>query len=116
MPKQLPDHWFKPMSGENQRLVTDEQVEFENKQLNFETSGELPFILEESIEYTSNEGKKTRKMPTCIWLDLESPGSLPKTMPKTSRALVLTYDPGEPAVSYRWTGWSSRLQENHRSF
>ena len=32
------------------------------------------------------------------------------------------YDPGEPAVSYRWTGWvweiigsSSRLQENYRS-
>ena len=34
------------------------------------------------------------------------------------------YDPGEPAVSYRWTGWvweittgwGSRLQENYQSF
>ena len=36
---------------------------------------------------------------------------------------VLSYDQGEPAVSYRWTGWvweitgwSSRLQKNYRSF
>ena len=26
-----------------------------------------------------------------------------------------TNDRGEPAVSYKWTGWSSRLQENYRS-
>ena len=39
------------ISRENQRLVTNEQIEFEDNRLNFETSGELPFILEESIEY-----------------------------------------------------------------
>ena len=35
------------MSGENRRLVADEPVEFK-------TSGNLPIILEESKEYTSN--------------------------------------------------------------
>ena len=29
---------------------------------------------------------------------------------------ILTYDQGEPAISYKWTGWSSRLQENCRLF
>ena len=40
-----------------------------------------------------------------------------------SRQLLLTYDQGEVAVSYRWTGWvwgiigwSSRRQENYRLF
>ena len=36
------------LAGENRRLVTEEPVEFE-------TSGGLHIILEESIEYTSNE-------------------------------------------------------------
>ena len=37
--------------------------------------------------------------------------------------LIPVYDRGEPAVSYKWTGWvweitgwNSRLQENYRSF
>ena len=42
----------------------------------------------------------------------------------TSWRPLHTYDRGEPAVSYEWTGWiweitnwwSSRLQENYRSF
>ena len=37
-----------PMSGKNRRLVADEPVEFK-------TSRNLPIILEESIEYTSNK-------------------------------------------------------------
>ena len=40
--------------------------------LKFYTSGELPVILEESIEYTSNEYSKTG---SCDRLDLESLGS-----------------------------------------
>ena len=45
-----------PGLGENRRLVTDEPaVSLRNNQLKFETSGELPIILEEFIEYTSNE-------------------------------------------------------------
>jgi hypothetical protein len=42
--------------GENRRLVTDEPVEFEKKnRLKLGTLGELSIILEESIEYISNE-------------------------------------------------------------
>ena len=43
------------MSGKNQRLVTDEPVNLRNNQLKLETLGELPIILDESIEYTLNE-------------------------------------------------------------
>ena len=46
-----------------------------NNWLKFENSGELPIILEESMEYTSNELKGNRKMSTCDPLDLESLGS-----------------------------------------
>ena len=52
-----------------------------NNRLKFTTSGDLPIILEESIEYTSNEWKKHQNMPTCNRLDLESLESWP-TMPK----------------------------------
>ena len=46
------------MSAKNRRLVADEPVELENNRLKLETSGNVPNVLEESIEYnTSNEGK-----------------------------------------------------------
>ena len=45
--------------------------------LRFETSGELPTILEESIEYASIEWKQKWKMSTCNRLNLESLGSWP---------------------------------------
>ena len=38
------------MFGKNQRLVTNELVEFKVSRLKLETSGELPIISEESIE------------------------------------------------------------------
>ena len=58
------------MFGKNRLLVTNELVEFEMacsfmnafspfSRLKLETSGELPVVLEESIEYTSNEYSKT---------------------------------------------------------
>ena len=44
------------MFGKNRRLVADELVEFDrNNRLKFKTSEILPIILEESIEYSSNE-------------------------------------------------------------
>ena len=43
--------------------------------MKFETSGELPILLEESIEHTQDALKQNRKMSTCNWLDLESLGS-----------------------------------------
>ena len=46
--------------------------------LKFKTSQNLPIVLEEPIEYTSNERKhQNRKMSTCNRLDLESLGSWP---------------------------------------
>ena len=48
-----------------------------NNWLKFKISGNLPIILEESIEYTSNEWKQNRKMSTCDCLDLESLASWP---------------------------------------
>ena len=40
------------MNGENQLLVTDEPVEFEEYLVMFETTGKLPIVIEEFIEYT----------------------------------------------------------------
>jgi hypothetical protein len=59
------------------------RLSFRNNQLKLETSRELPFILEESIEeYTSTEeSSKTGRCLTCNRLDLESLGSS-LTMPK----------------------------------
>ena len=49
-----------------------------HNRLKFKTRGELPTILEESIEYyTSNELERNRKMSTRNRLDLESLGSWP---------------------------------------
>jgi hypothetical protein len=44
-----------PLNGNNRPLVTDKPVEFEKygSRWKFETSGELPIIEEESMEYTS---------------------------------------------------------------
>ena len=42
------------MNGENHVLVTSEPVELRNNWLRFKTSGYLPIILEEFIEYASN--------------------------------------------------------------
>ena len=33
-----------------------------------------------------------------------------------SEGRLRSYDRGEPAFTYQWTSWSSRLQENYRSF
>jgi hypothetical protein len=58
-----------------------------NDQSKFETSGKLPFILEESMEYTSNfflRLKKTWKVSTCNRLHLEALGFwqiMPKILP-----------------------------------
>ena len=61
-------------------------LRFRNNWLKLENSGELPIILEESIEYTSNEWKRNRKLSTCNHrLDLESLGSWPTLYaPKTN--------------------------------
>ena len=58
------------MSGKNRRLVTDELVDLRNNRLKLETSGELPAILEESIdEYTSmNESQTGRWQHVTGWI------------------------------------------------
>ena len=55
------------------------QLSLRNNRLKFKTSEELPIILEESVEYASNEWKQNQKMSTCNRLDLESLGSWPNT-------------------------------------
>ena len=50
-----PRGFSETMSGENQQLVANEHVEFENNRLKFETSGNLPINFGESIEYILNE-------------------------------------------------------------
>ena len=64
-------HWAGRIVG---RLQMN-QLSLRNNRLKFKTSRELPVMLGESIEYTSNEWKQTRKMSTCTRLDLESVGS-----------------------------------------
>ena len=65
------------------------RLSLRNNQLKLETSGELPNILEESIEEnTSNEWKQNRKMSTCNRLDLESLGSWP-IVPKNFLGSIL---------------------------
>ena len=54
-----------PMFGKIRRLLADEPIKFK-------TWGNLPIILEKSIEYTSNECKWYRKMSACDRLDLKS--------------------------------------------
>ena len=48
-----------------------------NNRLKSETAGELPIVLEESVEYSSDEWKQNWKMSTCDRLDLESLASNP---------------------------------------
>ena len=62
------------MNGENRPLVTDEPVVFENLPPWVKTSGNLPIILEDSVEHTSLI-KKIRKITTYNQLDLEILGS-----------------------------------------
>ena len=76
----LPTLGSQPVMPKN-RLLGKNRLSLKNNQLKFETSGELPIILEDSIEYTSNEWKQNRKMSTCDRLGLESLGSWP-IMPK----------------------------------
>ena len=79
------------------------RLSFRNYQLKLETLGELPIVLEESIEYIPHEWKQSRKMSTCHQLDLESPGSwltMSKNFPGTNQeqkedALTLRGE-GEP--------------------
>ena len=50
------------MYGENQPLVTDEPLEFEEiTSWRFKTAGKLPIVLEESVEYTSTFWRKTKR-------------------------------------------------------
>ena len=63
-----------------------------NNRSKLETSGALPIILEESLQYTSlNEWKQNRKMSTCNRLGSESLGSWPTLYAQklTSRPLFL---------------------------
>ena len=60
-----------------------------NNRLNFKTPGNLPIILEESMECTSNEWKQNRKMSKCNRLEIESL-NLDRLCPKTSQALTPT--------------------------
>ena len=60
-----------------------------NDRLAFKTSGNSPIVWEDTIEYTSNEWKQKRKMPTCNRLDFRITGILTDSIcPKTSRTLV----------------------------
>ena len=43
------------MSGKNRQLITNEPVEFEKYPIEVGNLGELLIILDESIEYTSNQ-------------------------------------------------------------
>jgi hypothetical protein len=43
-------------------------------------------------------------------LAFEAPTNLQKSH------IIQHNDRGEPTISYKWTGWSSRVQENYRSF
>ena len=93
------------------------RLSLRNNRLRLETSGGLPIILEESIEYISNEWKQNWNMSTCHQLDLESLGSWP-TMPKIfpgtgSHCLVLCKSPqvvkclefcaGRSHLSWSWS-------------
>ena len=76
--------WYSTMNGENRPLVTDEPVQLRNSRLKFKTSGKLPIISEESVEYTSHYQSALRKITTCNRLDLETLGSrllMPKNLP-----------------------------------
>ena len=42
----------------------------------FQTSEKLLIIVEEFAKYASNQVKKTEKITTCNWLDLETLGFL----------------------------------------
>ena len=69
-------HLYKRMNADNK--WTNELVELRNNWLKFiKSSGELPIIFEESLEYALNEWKRNRNMSTCNRLDLESLGSWP---------------------------------------
>ena len=63
------------MNKENQLLTC------RSNWLKFKTSGKLPIILEESMDYTLINEEKNRKKPTCSRLDMETLGSRPN-MPK----------------------------------
>ena len=76
-PKDLTQWDSGTLLGKNRGLVTDEPVEFEKQLVEAGDCGGITNRLEECIEeYTSNEGKKNRKMSiTCNRLDVESLGS-----------------------------------------
>ena len=64
------------------------RLSLRNNRLKSETIGGLPIILEESMEYISNEWKQNQKMWTCNRLDSESLRSWPtmsKNFPGTGR-------------------------------
>ena len=59
------------------------RLSLRNNRLRFKTSGELPITLEELMEYTSNQYRKTEgSMSTCNRLDLQTLGSQPMIVPK----------------------------------
>ena len=90
---------YQSMNGENQPLVTDEPNEFEVKDFKKTTH---QFRGGDLWNMPPNFSKrKNHKVTTCNRLDLGTLGSrpvMPKTLPQT---LMMSYDRGEPAVSYR---------------
>ena len=52
-------------------MSRENHLSWEKNRLSFKTSGELPIVLEESVEYVSNEWKQNQKMSTCNRLDLD---------------------------------------------
>ena len=61
------------------------QLSLRNNRLKFKSAGKSPVIIEEFIEYTPIQERKTRRMSTCNQLDLQiTLGSQP-VMPKISR-------------------------------
>ena len=60
------------MNKENRPLVTDDRLSLRNNQLKSKTSGKLPIIVSRGIYgmYLKSM-KKSQKITTCNWLDLE---------------------------------------------
>ena len=74
-----------PMSGRTGGQVQMNRLSLRNSRLKFKTSGNLPIILEESIEYTLNEYSKTgRCQHVSGWIYNKQ--DFDRLYPKTSRA------------------------------
>ena len=105
------------MNGENQPLVTDELVEFENTWLKFKTIGKFTDHFRGIQGKNFKLVKENQKMSTCNRLDLETLGSrpiMPKNLPGHwccyPAVLILRRDPGggriNLVVQSKYTGLS----------